>query len=83
VCITVVAIIGREGPNAVRIGVQRVTSRVVERLVGILLKFAVQWGPRRDIFPRVFFPPGVVAVDDVVGASAQCEGDFCREDGGR
>src|SRR5271156_4769594 len=35
---------------------QRVNSRVIKRLIGILLEFAVESGPQRGIFPRVFLP---------------------------
>jgi hypothetical protein len=46
--------LGQGGPRAVRAGVQRINAQVIKRLVGTLLKFAVQWGPLRDIDPRVF-----------------------------
>ena len=46
--------LSRGGSRAVRAGVQRINARVIKSLVGALLKSAVQWGPRRDIDPRVF-----------------------------
>jgi len=48
--------LSRGGFGAVRTGVQRINIRVIKRLIGALLKSAVQWGPRRDIDLRVFLP---------------------------
>ena len=41
------------GSEAVCAGVQRINARAVE-IIGTLLKFAVQWGPPRDIDERTF-----------------------------
>jgi hypothetical protein len=46
--------VGRGGSRAICAGVQRINAQVIKRLIGTLLKFAVQWGLPRDIDLRVF-----------------------------
>src|SRR2546423_13881051 len=46
--------LGRGGSRAVRASVQRINAGFIERFVGTLLKVTVQWGPTRDINPRMF-----------------------------
>lgn len=69
----------QEGPKVVRTGVKRISGRVMKSRGKMLLKLAVQWGLGRDILPRVFLPPAVAAVDNLVGSSAVCGDDFCEE----